>query len=208
MPVEILTQVRFVATSGKTEDDITNSWHFRVETVPAPPATLTAIQTALSAFYNAVSPSLVNDFSTTAVIKHYDMGQPKPRVPIVSNTMTVSPYGSAGLAIPRETAIVLSFHGAPISGSPLGRRRGRIYLWAPTNGSLDNAGRFAGSLVTTVKNAGNALLTASDAAADWTWVVWSRVNGTSVPVYAGHVDNAPDTQRRRGLDSTSRQVFP
>jgi hypothetical protein len=42
---------------------------------------------------------------------------------------------------------------------------------------------------------------------DTTWSVWSEANQTASPVRDGWVDDAWDTQRRRGLDSSARTTF-
>jgi hypothetical protein len=52
------------------------------------------------------------------------------------------------------------------------------------------------------------MLTASNAQGQWKWAVYSTVNMTGVNVAAGWVENAFDTQRRRGRIATIRSVFP
>ena len=73
------------------------------------------------------------------------------------------------------------------------------------NGRLYTAGK------TLIAQAGEDLLTASLAAADWHWVVYSTVQPAgqrTADVVNGWVDDAFDIQRRRGLAANSRQVFP
>lgn len=208
VPSIITAQVRFTALTNKTEDDITNTWHFVVETVPPPAATLTAIGSALGTFYGSIQPQSVADWAQGFTVKYYNVDDPKPRAPIYTSSLGGAAWGTAGKAVPRELAPCLSFKGATTSGVPMSRRRGRIYLPTPTNGNLDNNGRLIGSYLTTVKNAANTLLTASDANSDWTWVIYSPTSNAAVPVIGGWVDDAPDIQRRRGIDASTRVVFP
>jgi len=56
----------------------------------------------------------------------------------------------------------------------------------------------------------NALKAAAEALADdavtlgVTWSILSRSDGDTKPVVGGYIDNAWDTQRRRGVEPTSR----
>lgn len=208
MPTTLAWQVRFSATSNKTEDDIMNTWHFQVETLPPATATLTAIRDELDTFYSAFSGSIPNDWSSVCTMKMYDLADPKPRAPITTYPVTLSAFSSANNLIPREMCPVLSFKGSTLSGVPMARRRGRLYLPPLNAGAYDGTGRFLNSTLGTLKDAANALLTASDAASDWTWVVYSPTTGNSTPVVEGWVDNAPDVQRRRGVDASNRNIFP
>jgi len=58
-----------------------------------------------------------------------------------------------------------------------------------------------------LRGAATYLKGASDAAADWTWVVYSTVDNAMYPVDNGWVDNSWDTQRRRGVKPTARYTF-
>lgn len=208
MPTTLAWQVRFAATSNKTEDDIMNTWHFQVETLPPAGATLTAIRDELDAFYTAFSGSIPNDWSNICTMKMYDLSDPTPRAPITTYAVTLGAFSSTNNLIPREMCAVLSFKGSTVSGVPMARRRGRLYLPPLNAGAYDGTGRFLSSTQATLRNAANAFLTASDAAADWSWVVYSKTTGNATPVIGGWVDNAPDVQRRRGVDASARNIFP
>jgi hypothetical protein len=101
----------------------------------------------------------------------------------------------------------LSFQGTPLSGTPQSRRRGRIYFGPFRTSGLNTQGRPAAGLITSLVNAGDALLAASDAAANWQWVIWSPTTGLEVGVANGWVDDEFDTQRRRGRVPTARTTF-
>jgi hypothetical protein len=134
-----------------------------------------------------------------------------------------NPLGAGPL--PREVAFCLSYHGylvgqaeevadGPDAGvardRPAARHRGRIYL-----GPLSQAALTAG----TESRPGNAVQVIALAMATYLltppaplydngceWVVYSRKNAFAYPVTGAWVDNEWDTQRRRGLRRTVRQV--
>lgn len=47
----------------------------------------------------------------------------------------------------------------------------------------------------------------ADASLIWQWRIWSPTNNNSVLIDNGWVDNAWDTQRRRGVEATARTIF-
>lgn len=208
MPVEMLAQVRIPNASAIPEDTLVNDWAVRIETSPPPAATMNAVASALQTFYNAIAGMCsYNQYASVYDVVFYNRADPTPRAPVktVSNTWT----GLVGTgSLPAENSVCLSFQGAKISGASQARRRGRIYLPALTTGTLTTAGQLSTGTCTTIQAAATALLAASDAAADWSWVVWSRMNAASVPVANGWVDNAMDTQRRRGRGPTARYLIP
>jgi len=168
---------------------------------------------AVEDFYGALAtmyPETVK--STGHSWKLYDMDDPEPRTPAAIGTFDF-PVSTSGNPLPPEVAMVMSFQAPPESGINQGRRRGRIYLGPLGVTNLGNDGRPASGRITQLKNAGEDLQDASDAASDWVWCVYSRAqvadgeNPVSF-VESGWVDNEFDTQRRRGWKATSRSVWP
>lgn len=208
MPTKLQAQVRFDAATLKTEDAMTNTWHFQVESVPPSAATITAIANALYTFYNSNS-----SFWSSAIltgnyyVKFYDMGDPPPRIPITQTFHSMTALAAAG-SMPPEVCTVLSFQAVPVSGVRPSTRKGRVYLPAFKVAQYGSSGMLGAGAVTSVNTAATTLLTASDAAADWTWCVASQTTGVWAPVVKGWTDNAPDIQRRRGLGSTARVLWP
>jgi hypothetical protein len=91
---------------------------------------------------------------------------------------------------------------------PMQRRTGRIYV-GPLNGGAHSNGRPSTGFMTILNNAGKALSVALAARASGPYVlgVWSRKNAGIYPVGGSFVDDAFDTQRRRGAAPTARAVL-
>lgn len=200
----LAVQCTFQTATLLPEDRITNTWHFDDgEDVGAPED----IADELQIFYNAIRPYLsswmVQNGQTT---KMYRLSDPEPRAPIFERTWNFTSAPSGNM-LPPECAAVMSFQGEPVSGVPQARRRGRVYLGALSQTTLDTTGLFTTTFVTAVKNAGLTLVDASSDSLTWKWAVYSRVLGSGVNVANGWVDNEIDTQRRRQRRSTARQTF-
>lgn len=160
-----------------------------------------------SGITNALGAYIAETINRTALLQVYQIEDTPPRAPVAERTITLpQPIGSSTI-MPAEVALACSFQGTRVSGQPQSRRRGRIFLGplrAPgSNGSAippavmigDVAGQF------------NEMKAASDASLDYQWRIWSPTDGASVLVDNGWVDNAWDTQRRRGPRATSRTVW-
>lgn len=189
--------------SGILNDFPTNTWWFDDDDG----TTLPAIESALTTFYNAVRPYYPTTMEQNGhTFTWYRQSDPQPRAPIRETTWNLSSAPN-GASLPAEVAMCLSFQAPKLSGVPQARRRGRIYI-GPLGGSIiDGAGRPTTGLVDGIRNAGATLAAASIASTTWKWAVFSRVNGTAAEVTSGWVDNAFDTQRRRGIAASSRNTF-
>lgn len=182
-----------------------NTWHFTCTAIDE--GTRNAIQTELVDFYEALDTYKSNTMAwQNTRLRWFDLSDPEPRYPVEDELMGLT-SGSTG-ATARELAVAVSFHGEFVSGTSAGRRRGRIYFGPLSSTVLDSStGFISSSVVTAFATAAGALLTASNAASDWAWVVWSDAGNTAYPVVDGWVDNAPDVQRRRGARNTLRTDF-
>lgn len=136
------------------------------------------------------------------IVKTYDLGQPPPREPDeFLLDIVAAPSSSNG--IPAEVAVCGSFY----SFRNLPRSRGRIY-WGPFNtGVLMNGtnGRVKPDtvFVDTLAQSLDAVKTQSQATG-LTWCILSQRDAELKPVTNGWVDDAFDTQRRRGEEPISR----
>lgn len=191
-----------------TQDNVsanyaTNTWWCEADDLTA----LQSFHDELVTFYTTVDDMFsnlvrgVNGLELTSYLRT----DPEPRPPVLTTMANLSPLGGAPL--PTEVSLVMSFQGDRMAGVPQARRRGRVYL--PFMGEDDNHtdGRPTTAQVTMVANAGDALLTASTAATDWTWLVYSAVEPGYTIITNGWVDNEWDTQRRRGRPATIRTTF-
>lgn len=185
-------------------DYATNTFFFEADDLTA----LGLVFDELEAFYSG----LVTFFSDQVrqnnhELKAYAMLDPEPRAPVLERTWSL-PSAPSGNGLPPEVALCLSFQGDRMSGVPQARRRGRVYIPFPDAALTVAPGIPNSTAINTVMTVGDTLLDASDAAATWTWVVYSRVEPGYTVITNGWVDNAWDTQRRRGRVPTVRTVFP
>lgn len=192
---------------------VVNTWHFG--TVDASPEDQSAaIAAALNTFYThdysgygSVSALFSSRLAHTgAVLKMYDLADTKPRAPFYEASFALTAPSNTN-SLPAEVALCLSFRGEKLSGANMARKRGRIYFgpWSTTalasgTDGLPDMTRVGAALF----QAGLALRDASEAAADWTWGVYSTAGSTFSRVTTVWIDNDWDTQRRRGRKATVR----
>jgi hypothetical protein len=189
-------------TTNVPADIVTNTLHLS----GADLAAVTPGIAAIKVFYNAISAHYSSVVSQNAWrFKVYNLDDTKPRAPVYEETwnLTAAP---AGATLPAECAMVLSFQAARQSGEPQARRRNRIFIGPLDQTLLGVDGRWTTAANNLLANAADALLASSVAAGGWSWVVTSAFGGP-YEINNGWVDNAPDTQRRRGVKATARTIF-
>lgn len=133
------------------------------------------------------------------------------------------------VGMPGEACVAVSFHGdltnvpetqanplpppAPPIIRPASRRRGRIFVGPiSTGGIVENSGtdfevKPSSQLQSTLEQAADALRLAAFTGG-FEWSVYSPTDDTAYEVVGGFVDNAFDTQRRRGNAATGRAIWP
>lgn len=207
MPI-IAATVSFEAASSLPEDVITNTFHFDGEFSP----NWQNLDDILHDFYTAV-PSGWNSISAympdsrvsgTVTYRYYDLADTPPRAPVHEETRTFTPSSTA--ALPAEVALCLSFQSTKVSGLAQARRRNRVYL-GPFITSVNSAGRPSTGLIGSVAASARDMLAAANSAISWDWVTRSPTAGTTETVDNGWVDDAWDTQRRRGVQPTTRVLW-
>lgn len=217
-----MTDIRVLWTTKKVgaipKDRFVNTWHF---TGTDSAATMAAqAKVLLHAFYAQVpsgaavavgaymAPYLSRAFGDTT-FQAYDLADPEPRVPILTAGEQIAPASGATSSLPNEVAICLSYQAARISGLPQARRRGRVYIGPLGNGAAAGGTTVAATLDPTfnlvLRSAALAMRVAGTAGTSWG--VRSRVGSVTRVVTDGWVDDAFDTQRRRGLGPSVRNTW-
>lgn len=166
------------------------------------------ITSVLGTFYQSneqwLSSTALGTAPRTCEVRVYDPDQAAPREPDI-NTFVVS---TAAHGLPNEVSQVISFY----SERNIPRRRGRIYF-GPLAVEAQELGAGAVGDRRPDPTFYTGLATAAAAIRDFAddefvWCVKSVVAvDTYRPVTAGWVDNAFDTQRRRGLVASTRTVW-
>jgi hypothetical protein len=132
------------------------------------------------------------------------------------SSLTALPAALDPNPLPSEVAICLSYHGSYGSDfefspgqRPRQRDRGRIFVGPLIRTVVDMDGtthrpKPSGSVQTSLQQAAARLQAAL--VPDITWVVWSRKNASVKAVTEVSVDDAFDTQRRRGERAIARAI--
>lgn len=192
--------------SGLPEDRVINVFHF--SGVGAYASLVDAALENVESFYNGTTAQtnplgyyLSAWVQRSAELRAYDLDSAIPRTP------TIVPFTLAGTptdGLPEEVAVCLSYHGVP----PITpRRRGRIYFGPLRNAACDQANtttpaRPTANLVNDLCAAARTLTLNSTGGA---WSVRSSLPTQNfVTINDGYVDNAFDTQIRRGPETTAR----
>lgn len=113
-------------------------------------------------------------------------------------------YAKTSASAPGEVALCLSYAASSSWDTTTARRRGRIFC-GPLQAAVVGGSRPLPNLITATLDLGEALAAVGSAQGS-TWMIYSPTDGTSAAIATISVDNAWDTQRRRGLSPTERAV--
>lgn len=202
-------QVVLATVDGIPENFVTNTMYFFATNLTE----VSALADEITDFYQEIDGFLSSRVATTGhEIKWYDMTDPEPRIPVQTDNLGTLTINQAQTQLPSEVAIVASFQGDKEAGSPQARRRGRIYLgpWSVlVLGTGADDGLIASSVTAAIRTACINLQAAAAAIEPLSWSVYSPTDGGSVgvPITNGWVSNEFDTQRRRGIEATSRNAW-
>ncbi len=203
---------------GLPEDVVVNTWHFEDDSTGIGDSGGIAqngpgLVARLQAFYESIGQSLLGSALTgTGTVKLYDWGDPLPRIP--RRVATISfPKGTT--CYPAEVALVLSFKAADLAGGIPARRRGRVYLGpikvaAGVNDPDARDVRPSEATMTSVLNAAKAMADGGPGAfklATYSPTQAALTGGADAAwndVAELRIDNAFDTQRRRGAARSKR----
>lgn len=185
---------------------VTNSWCLSVS--PDGALDTDEVTVALKDFYDDMInfiPSVIAQNGHE--IKYSELPGVKPNYPFEEDVFNLVSAPTSD-PMPTEVALVLSFQGIRQAGFSQKRRRGRIYF-GPVRATASAAGRPTSAIITALATAGATFKSNIEAVTGGahSWAVWSNVDQDSVDIANGWVDNAFDTQRRRGVLATSRTTF-
>jgi len=183
-------QVRLQGLSGLPEDVYENVLYFDNGGIDSPEDTADGIAAA----YDDLA--ILAGFDGLEV-RWYDLagGQPvgQKAYPAVTST------GETG---PGEVAICLSYATVDDVDASTARRRGRIYL-GPLGAAQVGQDSVSDTQIDAVLDFGQALAEIGLASAT-TWMMYSKTDDVAAKIEVIWVDDAWDTQRRRGLAPTKR----
>lgn len=229
MTTAALAVVSFANRNGIAKDAVVNDIAFTIPGIADVNTFGVLAEASVEDFYNGANTThtlayymaySLDRTAGMATTKWYDLtghlnGTPHGSPGRVDTWTLGAVGGGLGLA-PAECAACLSFHSAyggdlEESGAtrPKQRDRGRIYL-PLNNGAMGDVAGFGNPelLAAFRTDCTVAMKRFHDAVAGLAgapnWAVWSRAKATVQAVIAGSVDNAPDTQRRRGFKATAK----
>jgi hypothetical protein len=200
-------QVILHTTDNLAANYVTNSWCIETVDIPSDPE-FQEYTDAFKDFYDDLSGILSLPIAQNGhEIKYYDLEQlVPPNYPAAIQTFNLGTAPSAA-GLPSECAVCLSFQGEKVPGFKQSRRRGRVYI-GPIAQSQNTTGRPSTTIRSTFASAAESLCTALKGSSNVALLsVWSHVDSDAVPVSDGWIDDAWDTQRRRGLQRTTRDTW-
>jgi hypothetical protein len=220
----LLAQITLEPSTHMPEDRFVNTFHFITND---PAASMIGIRNALNEFYASDTEQVTNQqvAGERAIINYfgpqidpgnlhtgklYDLADAKPRQPILEWNPNLVEIGDT--SFPAEVAVCCSYYADSESGDNEARRRGRVFLGplaavSATQG-LDDA-RVNPAFAQVIAKAATRLANSTG------WCIYSpttdnegaTLDESAYLVSGGWVDNAFDTQRRRGMRATSRVMW-
>lgn len=220
----VLAVTTMQKSSGIERDAVVNTWHYQN---PSPPSSQDFGNWANNwkAFMGAISTYLSANLSNGSTAWNVSMwqipisGQGPLGAPIVAMDLAGA-SNQVATGLPGEVSICLSMQGSivgvPEAGAggtrPASRRRNRVFLgpFNTTTLAEDPTTKDVGPSAvvrTAIVDAYKLHMVQDQIADNWRPVVFSRANWDTHPVVTAWVDNAFDTQRRRGPDPTAKTII-
>jgi len=194
----------------KTDDLVTanystNSWAFKSAGTITDFAGLT---TCLKDFYDDLATYWPNLMAQNGhEVKFYDLPGTPPNYPVEETTFNLA-GNPTQTPFPSEVALCLSFQAPRTPGFPQARRRGRVYIGPLGSNASGTDARPSSTFIGVLTTAAATLKSNVEALSeDIVWAIWSPADSAAVAVDNGWVDNAWDTQRRRGVPYSSKTTF-
>lgn len=222
-------QVTVPHDSGVPRDSVVYTTHWiHADPSAAVGAVAASAVTNFDAFLTEVADKVSTQYNpSAATYKTFNMLDPEPRIPLSEGSITAAPVAPASIDLPAEVALVISYEALPVSGLNQRRRRGRIYFgplahpatdaYVPPDAYVDELAEAAWNNFV-IPSGSDGLLavfsgyTAKDIPVGGTPTEDDDdqpelVPGSFAKVERLWVDNAWDTQRRRGIGATRREVY-
>jgi len=220
MATTIRVQASLRSASGIPADANVNVWHWKGMATDREDSADEIIGAMTGFYVNIAEIFCTNTTSGLIDYKFYDLADSMPRVPF--RTVNASALTTTdGDGLPTECAVTMSFGGSAESGLAQRRRTGRLYFGCLTTGVTTTVTGFVQVSTPTrslIQTAADALITDPDPLKA-IWAVFSPTTAGSTPwsptalatattnVTEGYIDNAMDTQRRRGTLPSDRTTF-
>lgn len=223
LPDHFRTQVVFQGASGMPEDRFVNNWAWhntdQVGTIDDLTAAVTRV---LDAFYTGLDASsrTVMQYMSNRILpgeveyRTYDLGETPPRTPHITVPNATYVFGSAP-PLPEEVATVLSLvlnstgstNGIDTVNIPRRSQRGRVYIGPLNTTALGSEANRSVVLQAFRDVLIDRALNVMNTTENVDWAVVSQRWSAAVLVTGGYVDDAFDTQRRRGPKPINRVPF-
>lgn len=217
MPV-LQIQARLPYMTGLPRDLTVNTFNFVAAGGGPTPGLLADLDNLVKAFYNDAPGAdhpiayylsgVINRAACKNAFYNVNLVSGEIGDPILETTWSLAGVAAGATPMPLEVALCASYKAS--DGSiPLARRRGRLYLGPLNTTVLNVTGDYpapSSPFMNQIVWASKQLATAS-AALGAPWAVWSRAQAGAYGIDAGWVDNEFDTQRRRGVEATSRKSW-
>lgn len=203
-------QVTLNNDSGLAEDQVVNTFHvsgdIAGDEVAVGQEFIDFYASAAPGAGNTVMARMSSQLDGSGRIRIYNLADPKPRVPVLDQAFSGKIPG--GTALPPEVACCLSFKAAPAAGVNAARRRNRVYIGPLAQSALASntdpsiATAFRTDLMLALQKAKTDIEAVTGGLA--TLVGYSPTDGVTWPIASAWVDDAADTQRRRGKAPLTR----
>lgn len=197
-----LAQVTLLTAGADSADNQTNGFYVSDSGIST--AEMDSWRNAIKTFYDAAAGNgaMRGLAQNNHIIKFYTVGTPAPNYPIYQNTFNLAASPGA-FDLPPEVALCVSYKNNTNNSVLRARRRGRIYLsgWGEAQ---NTTGRPNAGLPAALAGAFKTYCDSVNLIGTLTACIYSRVQDITNEIEEVWVDNAWDTQRRRGEKPTVR----
>lgn len=214
MPI-FLAQTTFPTTDGVAENYVSNTMHWSVDDDADLPFVVDAIQTLYNTPVGVAGKKIASYLAgslsrqpNVVLTRLYDLSDPKPRAPHYAEFWTLAANDASASDLPTEVALCVSWKGNPTDLAKQDNARNRMYLgpFIP-DASGGRPARPISPFYATVQLAFQRLFDNNATPAAFYWVAYSTKHDEAYDIASGWVDDAWDTQRRRGVQASFRALF-